>query len=439
MVLTIGCVVAFGMVPAIRESASPGKLTLQGSNRSVTTGRGSGVVRRALVAAQVALALVVLLGAGVLARTLVKLENAPLGFDMSHLLFFKVDAVVPFDRKTALLAMQTRFAALRDRISQEFPQIPGLGRVTTVYQLPFTQTEPSYAYAVDGQRLNPNDPKHLMRYEAALDDYFGIFKIPLLAGRGFTPQDGRQAPIVIVVNKAMAQEAWPGQNPLGHRIKVFTDSVDRWWTVVGVVADNHFADVTGPALPTAYFPTRQQEWDDLWLVVKAPGDPRAAEHVLTQTIKSMDPTFAVRLTTTGPEILATRLARPRALAWVFCGLAATALLLAAIGLFGVLSAFVRDRRREMAVRGALGATPSQLRALVLGQTVTVAAAGVVCGVPLAILGSHGLRSVVSGVEPTDVLTLLAVAVVLIVVVAIATYLPMVRAAKVDARTALAAD
>jgi ABC-type antimicrobial peptide transport system permease subunit len=186
-------------------------------------------------------------------------------------------------------------------------------------------------------------------------------------------------------------------------------------------------------------PTRQESWDDLWLVVKAPGDPRSAERQLTQTIKSMDPIFAVRMMTTGPEVLAARLARPRALAWVFSGLATTALVLAAIGLFGVLSAYVRDRRREIAVRGALGATPTQLRALVLGQTVTVAATGVICGVPLALLGSHGLRSVVSGIEPTDAVTIIAVAAVLIAVVAVATYLPMLRASRVDVRTVLAAD
>lgn len=209
--------------------------------------------------------------------------------------------------------------------------------------------------------------------------------------------------------------------------------------MVGVVADNHFSDVTGPALPTTYFPARQEEWDDLWLAVGTPGDPRSVETLLAQTIKSMDPIFAVRLVTTGPEVLATRLARPRALAWIFCGLAGTALLLAAIGLFGVLSAYVRDRRREIAVRGALGATPSQLRALVLGQTIAVATAGILCGMPLALLGSHALRSVVSGVKPVDLITVLAVATVLIGVVAIATYLPMVRASRIDVRAVLAVE
>jgi hypothetical protein len=278
-----------------------------------------------------------------------------------------------------------------------------------------------------------------MRYEAGLDDYFAVLKIPLLEGRSFTPQDDRHAPLAVVVNEAMARQSWPGQNPLGHRIKVFTDSVDRWWTVVGVVADDHFADITGPPAPTTYFPARQEEWDDLWFTVQTPGDPKASEKLVSHTITAMDSIFAVRLMMTGPEIVAKRLARPRALAVVFSGLAGTALLLAAIGLFGVLSAYVRERRREMAVRSPLGATPTQLRSLVLTQTIGVAAIGLACGVPLAVGSSRLLQKMLSDVQPLDGTTVAAVAVVLLTVVATATYGPMVRASRVDVRTALGAE
>ena len=214
---------------------------------------------------------------------------------------------------------------------------------------------------------------------------------------------------------------------------------DRWWTVVGVVADDHFADISGPAVATTYFPARQEEWDDLWFAVQTPGDPNASEKLVSQTVAAMDFIFAVRLMTTGPEVVAKRLARPRALATVFSGLAGTALLLAAIGLFGVLSAYVRERRREMAVRSALGATPAQLRSLVLAQTLGVAAIGVACGLPVAAGGSHLLQSVVTDVHPLDIATVASVGAILLAVVACATYGPMVRASRVDVRTALGAD
>jgi ABC-type antimicrobial peptide transport system permease subunit len=153
----------------------------------------------------------------------------------------------------------------------------------------------------------------------------------------------------------------------------------------------------------------------------------------------MDSMFVVRLITTGPELLRARLARPRALTAIFNGLSATALLLAALGLFGVLSAYVRERRREMAVRAALGATPTQLRVLVLVQTLGVSAIGVACGVPLVAGASHLLQKTVSDVHPLDACTVIAIAAVVLGIVAAATYGPMVRASRVDVRMALATE
>jgi putative ABC transport system permease protein len=169
------------------------------------------------------------------------------------------------------------------------------------------------------------------------------------------------------------------------------------------------------------------------------GDPDHAQKLVAQTIAGMDPMLAVRQTLAGPDMLRARLARPRALSVVFGALATTALLLATLGLFGVLSAYVRERQKEIAIRSALGATPTQLQSLVATQTLMVAAVGVVCGAPLALQGPHFLHKAVSDAGSIDALTVLSVAALLLVVVVAATYGPMVRAARVDARTALSAD
>ncbi len=160
---------------------------------------------------------------------------------------------------------------------------------------------------------------------------------------------------------------------------------------------------------------------------------------INHAVSAIDPMFAVRLSETGPDVVRRRIAQPQALTDVFAALAVTALLLAVLGLFGVLSAYVRERRREIAIRGALGATPMQLRSLVVMQTLVLAAMGIVCGAPLALIGPHALHKVVTDVGSVTWLTVVLVALLLLLAVAIATYGPTARAARVDARAALASE
>jgi ABC-type antimicrobial peptide transport system permease subunit len=243
----------------------------------------------------------------------------------------------------------------------------------------------------------------------------------------------------MVVNEAFARLAWPGRDPIGRRVRFPTDSVERWWTVVGVVGDTRYTDPAKASEPAVYTSSRQGPWYDVWFVVRTSLDPRRAIGLLDRTIQTVDPGFGISEATTGAEQLSARLARPRALATLFSGLAGTALFLAALGLFGVLAAYVRERQREIAIRSALGATPRQLRTLVLVQTLAVTALGVCCGVPLALTGGHILRNMVRDVLPLDSLSLGLVGLILLGVVGLATYAPMVRATRVDARWALASE
>jgi predicted lysophospholipase L1 biosynthesis ABC-type transport system permease subunit len=244
---------------------------------------------------------------------------------------------------------------------------------------------------------------------------------------------------VAVVNEAFARRAWPGENPIDHRVQFPSDSAHRWWTVVGVAGDARYDDLSKPPPAIVYLPARQATYANPWYVIRTAGAPRAAAKVLDAVMPEVDPAFGVSRSVTGSDMLAARLARPRAFAALLSALSAIALVLVATGLFGVLSAYVRERQREIAIRGALGATPRQLRARVLAEALGAGAAGLVCGVPLAFAGSRVLGALVTDVQPVDAATALIVAAVLTVVVAAAVYGPVLRATRIDARTALSAE
>jgi putative ABC transport system permease protein len=432
--VTLLSALAFGLVPALRGANEAPQDVLRGS-RTVTGSLVTQIARRTLVAAQVALALVVLSGAVLLGRTLNALQTTPLGFDPKHLLFFRPDILLPASKTDT--AVYTQLDRMIESLGERTAEMPGLGPVTSSLFLPFSAGRPWIKYEVDGRPASGAQTHS----QFALDDYFGVMHIPVLHGRALSRTDDAHAPLAVVVNDAFARQTWPGQDALGHRIHFDTDSASVWYTVVGIVGDDRFNDLSAPPPPTIYANPRQAgpRLPDDWYVIRTTGDPTHAERSLERTIESMGHAFGMSATVTGDSLLDARLARPRALAALFSSLAATALLLAAIGLFGVLSAYVRERRREIAVRSALGASPAQLRALVLTQTLAMGVAGLACGLPLALGGSHVLRAMVSDVRPPDLWTIGAIAVVLVAVVAGAAYLPMVRAARVDPRTALAAD
>ena len=419
--ITLLAPLAFGLAPALR-GASRAETT-----RSTTGGPLTKLARHGLVAAQVALAVVVLSGAALLGRTLARLQTTALGFDPVHLLFFKPDILAVADK--ADTAVNTRMRAT----------VLGLNMpITSSVVLPFSGSNLGAPYTLDGQSTPSAGVNPQVRLEYALDDYFGIMRIPLLRGRAIARTDDQGGQPVAVVNDAFARRTWPGQDPLGHRIHFKGDlSEDRWWTVVGVSADARFDDVSGPPEAIVYINPRQIQWDvDYWYALRTENPERAAKP-LQQAIEASDHAFGIAVTATGASLLDARLARPRALAALFAALSATALLLAAVGLFGVLSAYIRERRREIAIRSALGASPSQLRALVLAQTLAMSVAGAAFGLPLALGGSSVLRRMVRDVQAPDVLTIVAVAIVLVGVVAAAAYGPTIRASRVDPRTALA--
>jgi predicted permease len=439
--VTLAATLGAGLVPALQGGRLHGEWALRGTGRAITTGPVARLSRHILVGAQVALALVVLSAAGLLGSTVVRMQQTPLGFDIKHLLFFFPDQtpwVVPRS-PDSLPAYTSRWRAALDRALRDVPQVPGLSTATTTDGLPLQGNRPMATYVTDDQSSTRVAIDRHARVVDALDDYFGVLRVPLLAGRSLTRKDDSTAPRAAVVSKSLADEAWPHASPIGRRLLFPDDTVHRWWTVVGEAADSRYGDLSGAPRPTIYLSARQDIPGSSWYAVRTAGDPARSVAGLDAAFHEADPDFGPSRIETGPDLLKGRLARPRALAVLFAALSGTALLLAAVGLFGVLSAYVRVRRRELAVRSALGATAGQLRSLVLAQTLGVAAGGIAFGVPIAIGSSNVLRALVTDVRPTNPLVMGIVAVVVLIAVAAATYGPMVRATRVDARTALAAE
>ena len=438
-ILPVASIVGFGVAPAMRGARSAPHGVLQLGAQSTTSGPLTRMARRTLVTAQVALALVVLCGAGVLGRTLERLQRSSLGFAPDHLLFFRPDLMLPSSAVSPSV-LRNRWHPFVGRLAERLPVTPGLGPMTTTLTLPFSGETATIPYVLDGQRPLGGGRFARTNIDLALPNYFKVLDIPLLRGRTFTERDNdaHGAPVVIV-NNTFAHQVWPNQEPLGRGLRFVGDTSGRSFTVVGVVGNAKYVDLAAQPPATVYETPDQTQGGDPWLAVRTRGDPARAAGLLEQVISATDPAFGISRTYTGAELLSARLAKPRALAVVFAGLAGTALLLAAIGLFGVLSAYVRERRRGMAIRSALGATPNQLRFLVAGQAIIVASVGVTCGLPLAVLSSHVLQSIVSNVRPVDLPTVLGAILALLAVVAIATYEPVLRASRVDARTALTSE
>lgn len=434
------CVAGFGLLPAVHAAQPDASEVLRGGGRPIGR-RVDTLLRRALVGAQVALSLVVLSGAGLLARTLVDLQHTALGFAAAHLVFFQTSMLLP---QTALArdsaAVNARWNSFPNRLDQELRRIPGFSDATATLGPAFGGDFPgSTAYVVDGH-TPAADGWRITALDEGIDDYFAVMGIPVLRGRAFTHEDDAHAPPVAVVSAAFARRTWPGQDPLGHRIRFRPDTAaNRWFTVIGVVGDTRYDEVAAVPKPTIYLPIRQTKDGISWLAVRTHGEPDATVSSLTAAVHAADPDMAISKIETGSDLFRATLARPRALAVLFTGLAATALLLTGIGLFGVLSAYVRERRREIAVRSALGATPSQLRSLVLAQVLGMATAGLACGAPLAYAGSDILRRLVAEVRPVDAWVVGAIGLLLVVAVTLATYAPMAHASRLDPRTALATE
>ena len=428
--LTALAVLAFGVAPVAAwvrgEVASP----LRAIGRGGTGTRRTQTVRRTLVASQVAIALVVLAGAGLLARSLARLQGLDLGYTTEHV------AVVQLALPVEEIRDGARVLAVADRFVAEAGALPDVVGVSPVLVDPFLGTNIfNGRFDVEGHPELAGDASPFVSMEAVGPAYFRTLQVPLVRGRAFTDADREHAPNVVIVSEAAARRYWPGENPLGRRIRLNGDtSAAGWATVVGVSGDVHFRTLR-EATPTVYSPYHQFFTQGIF-VLRTRGPLERALPALRRVVRDVDPRATLWNARPMDELLAAPLAQPRLSAFLLAAFALTAVVLAAAGLYGAMASAVRQRTRELGVRLALGATPGRLRRGVLGQALALSAAGVAAGAVVALGTSRALAALLFEVSPADPLTFVGVSALMLAVALVAAYVPARRATRVDPARAL---
>lgn len=389
--------------------------------------------KETLVGLQIALALLVAVGAGLLTKSLGHMQRVDLGFDAAELTLVRLD--LPFNDTTSSEQHHLLLKELSDRLVSG-----GVSDATPVLMAPFSGRGGWDAfYTVEGQGPAEAAANPGSNFEPVMPNYFRTLAIPILRGRGFSLDDRQGALPIVVVSQAFARRAWPGRDPLGKRIKFGSaDGPGQWQTVVGVAGDVRYRDLLTPP-PTLYVPLLQTEQEARWLLIRTrPGVPVARRAIQTLATE-LAPASLVLSVTPVSQLLAQPLARPKFLSSLVAAFASLALLLAGVGLYGVMTSITAARTRELGIRMALGAGRGRIRRLVMRQGAMIAVLGLGLGFALAGVTTRWLRALLYDVNALDIATLVIAALSVLSIMAAASYLPAHRATKVDPTIALRSD
>jgi putative ABC transport system permease protein len=397
---------------------------------------GGSRLRRALVVAEVGLALVVLVGAGLLLRSFTALSDVPLGYDAARVL--AVEASPPQERFPELEQRRAYVDELLDRLRA----VPGVESAAAVTLRPlWGSVGMDWPYTLEGQSKPDAERNPLLNFETVTPDYFRTLGIPILRGRAFDERDRDGQPGVVIVSAGLAERSWPGQDPIGRRLKIPlppTAYHDAWLTVVGVAGDARYRELRATRFDL-YMPHRQSNNPTHHAVLRVRGDVAALGPAVVRAVRAHDPELpAPELVPLGHAV-ARALAVPRFAARTFSAFGLVALLLAALGLYGLVAHSVGRRTREIGLRVTLGARPADVVRLVLREGLLPALAGTALGTLTALGAARLLTSLLFGVSPTDGVTLACAAALLVAVSLLAAALPARRALAVEPATALRQD
>lgn len=427
--------ITFGLVPAIQGSHFNLNDTLKESGRDAAGGSKGNRIRGLLVIGEVAVSFVLLIGAGLLINSFVHLRNLDPGFRSDHLLTMKVnlsDVKYP-DRE--------RRVAFFDEVMRRVRELPGVQSAAVASNLPLTYNGDSMSISVEGVADPPPDQQPDVIYRAIGSGYFATMGIPIVRGRDFTDQDNGGSKNVVIISEKTAQQFWPGQDPIGKRLKPgLSTSSSPWREVIGIVKDVRQNDFVASPKRQMYFSYGQlKNIAANALVVRTNIEPMSLAVPVRNAIWSVDKDQTVADIDTMDHIVAQAVARQR-FSMLLLGLfAALALLLASIGIYGVMSYSVAQRTREIGIRIALGARRADVLQMTVKQALKLVGAGMIMGLIAAFLLTRVLASLLFGISPTDPITFIAISVVLLAVAILASYLPALRATKVDPIMALRAQ
>ena len=421
--------ILFGVAPAWKASRTSTNEMLR--SRSGGGGVGHTATRNGLVVVQLALSLALLTCAGLLTRSLIELQRADLGFDSKNLMTmqFRLPAV-KYDTPDKIWAMF-------DRAIAEIRTVPGVQSAALVRAFPLTGNGESYPVTIEGRPpVAPGDAPQL-QVNPVTPGYFETMKIALKSGRDISTGDTKEAVPAIVVNEQFAKATWPNESALGKRVRFASD--DRWWTVVGVVGGTKHFQLSEPQLLQAYVPHAQRPQIFTTVAVRGTGDPLPLAGAIRSAIWRVDKDQPVWGVTSMDRLLDGAIGSPRLVVRLTAGFAIIALLLGAIGIYGVLSYTMSQRTNEVGIRIALGAQSRQVVRMVVGEGLRLVALSVAIGLVTSFAATKLVQNQLFGVGPTDVLTFSVVTVLLAGVAILACVIPARRASRVDPMVALRAD
>jgi predicted permease len=419
-----------GLIPAIYASRTAVAEHLREGGRQ-GGGTASRRTRNALVAAEVALALVLLTGAGLLMRTLWSLQSVDRGFTTERIAVATVSP--PVASYPNALAVRGFYQRLLERV-RAMPGVESAALTSDVLQPLVTN---STVFSFEGQPFPPPEERVEYPFETVSPGFFETLAFHLVGGRTFTDQDHADAPRVVVINETLARMAWPNQDPLGRRMKSGSpQSQSPWMTVIGVIQDAVRSDVKREIRPELYMSALQFTSRTQTLVVRSAGDPAALLPALRREVQTLDPQLPLFEAGTLAEQVSTTLSQPRFQATLLAWFAAIALLLATVGIYGVTSHAVNQRTQEVGIRMALGAQGMDVLALLVFQHLRPALVGIAIGIGTALILGQSLRSLLYGVSAADPVTFVLMAVALVGVCILSCLIPSRRAMRVDPLEAL---
>ncbi|HEV2426458.1 MAG TPA: ABC transporter permease [Terriglobia bacterium] len=430
---------AFGLAPALGASRFNLAATIKtGGRRSSAT--ASVRLRSTLIAVEVALAAILAVSAGLLIKSLWMLAQVNPGFSPGHILTARITP------DSTLCQSRPACVALYEELLRRTEQATGVSEVTAVNALPLSGETPSLPTEAEGHPvIAAEEGGSLLWAGAVTPGYFHLMRIPIVAGRAFADSDSEKSAPVVILSAATARRFWPGENPIGKHIRPLWAGAP-WRTVVGVAADVRQYDLANhsPAgfSGAVYMPYAQAVLNNgqlptgMTLLVRTGADPATTAGRIREIVRDFNPNVPVSEIRTMQEVVWGSTSQSRSMMWLFASFAAAALLLAAVGIYGVISYSTSQRTFEIGMRMALGASRGNVFSLVLGQSVKLVLGGLAVGLAAALAVTRMLNAFLYGIRPTDPLTFLAVGALLIAVALIAGYLPARRATRVDPMIAL---
>lgn len=414
--------VFFGTVPALQLARADPNSALRDEGRGLSVGHKRAQMKNVLVIGQVALSLLLLIGAGLLLRSFVRLMRVDPGFDAANVLTMNISL------PTVKYAKAEQQISFFDEAVRRVSALPGVRSAAISAALPLSWKRITPVLA-EGQPDVPLAQRPFIDIEAISPEWFRTLRAPLLRGREFTAADSQQAPKVVVVNETLAREFWPNENPVGKRISVGRSTVPA--EVVGVAADIKNKGLEQNPQPQLYLPFPQLAWGDMNLLVRTAVPPWSVVANVRAEIAAVDPDQPITNVQTVEELMDTSRSQPR-FTMLLLGIFSTiALMLAAAGLYGVLAYSVAQRQQEFGIRLALGAEKGDILGLVVRQGVVLASVGVAIGLVASVFLTRLLGSMLYGVGAHDVLTFLLAPALFIGIALVASYLPARRATKVN--------